>query len=1096
MSASAQGASSRQEHENPTAELAPVAGECDLLLRIRRHVDLRAMVSATARGRKLTNVFAALLVTLRMQISDVLFSFLRNTSEDEAFARHHHIAAAITIMHDICSNTAALVAWHYNLEQQNFVLNRFRQLSGWGRRLQKTIISAPALPLVWLGGSLTQSNQQHHQHHHHHQLCDSECRAAQTRDRRMEVETPFLLPMLFALQSTDLPLLPLAATLARASRGYWNTERDIFHVRTPTEQGVAAGTVWSLRTARMLSLGCVTVYFTDCQIQRFHFEEPWPQVPLHWGGNFSPKTCQIPTVSPNSKILDLPGKDCTYLSLAARDWQEIMGSLSAELLIVLEGRYAISRTDLPVVPVFFKNHKSWEENPAARKALWPVLAQYLIKGQFEYVRNGEPLPLCILPIGAVPKNTPPKWRAILDCRYTNRFIDKWPVKYLSMATLSLLLSWNCLFCVADIQAAYLMTQLGGCGRAPRKVKRIKTNESQTGYVEWEGGIMGCDTSNCGRLCDKSVLGFAAEGHVMRAGCTPFGMAVSHGTLAIITDAVQSYVIRRWKLNMGVFVDDLILIVKVILHRLCSGILGGCPICLAALPEALRSQDAFDVLLDRLHLDQSDKCFRMAQQNDYLGVNVNSNRGLYTLLEKKAAKLVRDLEQVCGAAFMSPRSCSKVRGKLSNYSFCLQRIRPFIVPFNCFIGGPRNNREWDKTKTISDEMRDAGSFLLRHMGTLVRLGAPIWPMPACTMYDRFMRKILPANLQDKISVLTHDASEDGVGMSNRESPDVILHTEGRRFRDITTAATFAEELGVQVRREALGGWINYDIYRKRRNVSGRYVIIRNDCQSGLYGLHKGSRSPVIQFAAINIAKAAIEEGAFPLFLHVSGKRLIEEGVDEGSRRHAASLQGPACGTELKAQIRRLTRGAKLEISIDMFASSCNALVPRFMSWSAEEANEREDAFSARSWDVSLCPQCEKEHREIGFYFPPNNLEDKIVRRARSDGARGWFLVPNQAKAGYWQCLSREARARFENIASGGQFTNTGTRKMGQHTLFFVDFAEEADRSTPACAGAGLRRPRRSDFRRCEEEELGELQRHLSLLASQEAQAGRENGTARD
>ena len=91
---------------------------------------------------------------------------------------------------------------------------------------------------------------------------------------------------------------------------------------------------------------------------------------------------------------------------------------------------------------------------------------------------------------------------------------------------------------------------------------------------------------------------------VRGGCTPFGMAVSHGMLAIITvtDAVQSYVIRRWRLNMGVFVDDLILLVKIIMHRLCNGTAGGCPICLAVMPAALRSQDAFDALLDSLHLD--------------------------------------------------------------------------------------------------------------------------------------------------------------------------------------------------------------------------------------------------------------------------------------------------------------------------------------------------------------------------------------------------------------------------------------------------------------------------------------------------------------
>ena len=110
MSASAHGASSRMEHEDSAAFIAPMAGECELLQRIRRHADLRVMVGAAARGRKLNNVFAALLVSLRMQISDVLFSFLRNISEDEALDRHQNIINAISIMHGVCSNTASLTA--------------------------------------------------------------------------------------------------------------------------------------------------------------------------------------------------------------------------------------------------------------------------------------------------------------------------------------------------------------------------------------------------------------------------------------------------------------------------------------------------------------------------------------------------------------------------------------------------------------------------------------------------------------------------------------------------------------------------------------------------------------------------------------------------------------------------------------------------------------------------------------------------------------------------------------------------------------------------------------------------------------------------
>ena len=92
---------------------------------------------------------------------------------------------------------------------------------------------------------------------------------ARRQSRQQEEETPFLLPMLFALQSDDLRLLPLAATLARASRGHWNEERKVFHVASTPARGLAAGTEWSLRTNYMLSLGLATVFFTDTQITRF-----------------------------------------------------------------------------------------------------------------------------------------------------------------------------------------------------------------------------------------------------------------------------------------------------------------------------------------------------------------------------------------------------------------------------------------------------------------------------------------------------------------------------------------------------------------------------------------------------------------------------------------------------------------------------------------------------------------------------------------------------------------------------------------------------------------------------------------------------------
>jgi hypothetical protein len=60
--------------------------------------------------------------------------------------------------------------------------------------------------------------------------------------------------------------------------------------------------------------------------------------------------------------------------------------------------------------------------------------------------------------------------------------------------------------------------------------------------------------------------------------------------------------------------------------------------------------------------------------------------------------------------MAPRNCSKVQGKLSNYSFCMQRVKQFqiIHLLNDLIGRPKG-REWDVMKPVSDGMQDAGAL---------------------------------------------------------------------------------------------------------------------------------------------------------------------------------------------------------------------------------------------------------------------------------------------------------------------------------------------------------------------------------------------------
>ena len=106
---------------------------------------------------------------------------------------------------------------------------------------------------------------------------------------------------------------------------------------------------------------------------------------------------------------------------------------------------------LLLVQVVHRNHPLREDNPAPQKALWPVLVQYLLLGQFEYVLDGDPLPIAILSIDAIPRSTFPWWRS------TRIGSSTFGQEYLSLAALALILSKNGFFCVEDIKAAHLLT---------------------------------------------------------------------------------------------------------------------------------------------------------------------------------------------------------------------------------------------------------------------------------------------------------------------------------------------------------------------------------------------------------------------------------------------------------------------------------------------------------------------------------------------------------------------------------------------------------------------------------------------------------------
>ena len=194
------------------------------------------------------------------------------------------------------------------------------------------------------------------------------------------------------------------------------------------------------------------------------------------------------------------------------------------------------------------------------------------------------------------------------------------------------------------------------------------------------------------------------------------------------------------------------------------------------------------------------------------------------------------------------------------------------------------------------------------------------------------------------------------------------------------------------------------------------------------------------------------------MHVSGEQLIREGVDDGSRKHAQPLAGPACCLKLKDLVLAFARQHGPAITINWFAAASNRIVNRYAAWTQEACAELVDAFSARTWNDGVCV-CGKSHREVGFFFPPAGLEDRVVRRAKSDGARGIFLVQTNRKAAYFMCLSQRCHASRVIAQDAEPFVHTA-RELTQHRLFAVDFMERADRCSAAC---GQERQRRTSGR---------------------------------
>jgi hypothetical protein len=489
-------------------------------------------------------------------------------------------------------------------------------------------------------------------------------------------EAPFLNAILFLMLNRSLPPLALAQCLSRARFGYWSDDRRIFFPeRADRGQGLPIG--WGMTTKEAHDLGSVVINFEGDRIISFRFSQPWPLARFRPGRHFMddrfslealPLQGQAPTDGSRDRRVKIfkTVRASDSLQHAKPFWHRYFGSISAELETILDGHFTVAKDGLPLRPIFQRNHKSWEDDPYAQTVLMRVLAEWHNAGSLEYVERLHRLPHCILAIGSVPKATPPMRRLVTDCRPINIYAHAWRVKYAAVAEICLMLVWRALLWIRDLKNAYHLIRLGGCRGRTTKLVRWITNESGTGYVPAPTFRSGCGAGDCLGVCDKSMFGMSAGGHISRFAVAQFGHKVSHGPLWVLTEAIVALASRKYGVDIAAFVDDLLSSIATELHDACEGLDGNCEVCRAAYALAMEKMLIIDRILKDCGMDYSDKGDMTIRQDQiFIGIIFDTMAGKLRITVEKFDKTMKLLHEVMHQAEISPRGMAKLRGKFGH-----------------------------------------------------------------------------------------------------------------------------------------------------------------------------------------------------------------------------------------------------------------------------------------------------------------------------------------------------------------------------------------------------------------------------------------------
>jgi hypothetical protein len=701
-------------------------------------------------------------------------------------------------------------------------------------------------------------------------------------------------------------------------------------------------------------------------------------------------------------------------------WHTQLGSIDAATSAIVKGLLIMPKVAVPSQQRTFSNHPSWENDPAAREALGPVIAKWLAQGVLEYVEWDDRQPVLLQPCGAVPKGSAPFYRLITDARFGNRMYSDWGVSYTSAAELSHVLHQCDFTWCSDLEDAYHLAVFSGCGGALRPVKRPVVSGS--GEVSWiDGFVNGCDPSSCLGGCDKDMSGLSIEGHVFRFAACQFGQKTAGSPLNSLVMSVARYFARLPQpVHVAAWVDDLHFSLSTPPHPLCEGHRGGCPTCVTYYGHALRAQALWHAKAAALGLPLSPtKGHEVDQGGPFCGINVDCLHGWYLMLPEKIASCGKSLDALLEAPHSSPRLLAQGRGKAGHYACAVSFLALGCASLSqamhqkeALAAGPtpsfREERQlvfdWDAQVPVSTRCRAALAFMRRALAERGAAGRPLWPVPSTTMLGAFYAG---RSLAVRILVISLDVDLLGWRMAARLAPGQPALRVSRSWADTLPwchsswmaplPASGDPDLLVALHSFAASAALS--AAQDAGLVQGRALLFRSPCTESLHGLRCGDfKRPAAQDGALLFGAACLDLGLDPPFFV---PRPATPGTPAAEpAQHSPDLQWDTSSTDLRELLVKLAAGVGASITLDVFASSHSTLADRYFATDPDPRAEGLDAFAQPDWGSSLCPVCHSRHQEFIALTPPHSAVAQALRKAQWDEAAGVLVVPHQVTAPWW------------------------------------------------------------------------------------------------